>query len=314
MTLLDRAYPFTPMFRDAQKSSIPEHMGTTSEWRIYGGSTVATTGAGLALATTALTEGVPPAETAMTVAKVTKAVQQYGAYVKFSDLLVHQGIDNIWDEAFGALGEQAGQTLHTLLVNDLSGGTAVQYASTAVSRVTVTAAMIVNGAELREARRTLARAKVPRFPDGFWHALIHPDVVSDLMNDTDWKAMNTYQGGQALSGNSMIKGEVGSLHGFKFIESTDAPKFSGAGSGGADVYGTLLYGPGWYGTVDLDFQGTPTISPENQRGMRISGIPAGTQSHADPLGQYGIAGWITTYGGVILQDWRGLRLESGATA
>jgi N4-gp56 family major capsid protein len=96
------------------------------EWRVYGGSAVATTGAGLALATTALTEGVPPTESQITVAKVTKAVQQFGAFVKLSDLLVHQGIDPIWAEAFAMLGEQAGQTLHTLLMNDLAGGTNVR--------------------------------------------------------------------------------------------------------------------------------------------------------------------------------------------
>jgi N4-gp56 family major capsid protein len=134
MMLIERAYPYMPMFGafgGGQKSSIAAHQGTTMEWRTYGGATVATTGAGLSLATTALTEGVPPAESAITAAKLTKAVAQHGAWVKLSDLLVHQGIDPIWSEAYELLGEQAGQTLHTLLINDLAAGTNVQYAGAA---------------------------------------------------------------------------------------------------------------------------------------------------------------------------------------
>ena len=250
MTLLERAYPLTPMFGNfggGQKSSIPKHQGTTAEWRTYGGSTVASTGAGLALATTALSEGLPPAESAITASKVTKALSQYGAWVKLSDLLVHQGIDPIWTEAYELLAEQAGQTLHTLLVNDLAGGTSVQYAGAATTRLTVTAAMTLTAAEVREAVRTLARAKVPRFSDGFYHGLIHVDGGFDLKNDTDWRNMNIYNGGAANGGNSMITGEIRALHGVKFFESTDAPKFTGGGAGGVDVFGALIFGPRWFG-------------------------------------------------------------------
>jgi N4-gp56 family major capsid protein len=126
MVLLERAYPYTPMFRDAVKGTISEHQGKTMEWRIYGGAAVGTTGAGLALATTALTEGQPPLASTLTVAKVPATVGQYGAYAALTDLLVHQGIDPIWTETYELLGEQAGQTLHTLLINDLVLGTNVE--------------------------------------------------------------------------------------------------------------------------------------------------------------------------------------------
>lgn len=315
--LIERAYPYMPMFSSfggSQKSSISEHEGTTMEWRTYGGAGVATTGAGLALATTALSEGLPPSESVITAAKVTKAVGQYGAWVKLSDLLVHQGIDPIWSEAYELLGEQAGQTLHTLLINDLAAGTNLQYAGAATSRVTLTAAMTMNGAEIREAVRTLARAKVPRFGDGFYHGLIHPDGSFDLKNDTDWKNMNVYNGGSASGGNSMIEGVIGSLHGVMFKESTDAPKYAGLAAGGLDAFGCLIYGPRWFGTVDLAAQKMPTVSQDTGKGIQVTGIPVETPDKTDPLGQYGVAGWKTTYAAVILRQYAGVRVEHGATA
>jgi N4-gp56 family major capsid protein len=314
MVLLERVRPLTPMFKEGSKASISKRQGTTMEWRIWGGANVGTAGTGLALATTALTEGTPPAATTIAVAKVTKAVQQYGAFVQLTDLAVHQAIDPVWTEAYDNLGEQAGQTLHTLLINDLAAGSNVQYAGAATSRITVTAAMVISGAEIREAVRTLKRAKVPRFPDGYYHGLIHPDATFDLTNDADWKNMNVYAGGVAKGENSMISGELGALHGVKFMESTDAPFFDNAGAGAVDVFGTLIYGPRWFGTVSLEAYKTPSIDPNTNLGMKITGVPVDVETKDDPLGQYGIAGWKTSFAAKILQEFRGVRVEHGATA
>jgi N4-gp56 family major capsid protein len=323
MMLLERAYPYMPMFGPfggAVKVSIPEHMGTTAEWRAYGGTNVSTTGAGLALALTALTEGAAPAQTQIVVEKVTQAVAQYGAWVALSDLMVHQGIDPIWTEAYELLGEQAGQTLHTKLISALSGGgsAVVQYASTATIRGTgaggIAAGMTMNGAEVREAVRTLARAKAPRFPDGYYHGLIHVDAAYDLKNDADWKNMNVYQGGNADAGNSMTKGTIGALHGVLFEESTDAPYFANGGLGGTvNVYGTLIFGPRWFGIVDLAAQKTPSINADKGTGMKVTGVPVETATKDDPLGQFGVAGWKCGFAALPLSPWKAVRIESAAS-
>ncbi len=309
--LLERAVPYVPMFADGQKATIVEHQGTTMEWRIYGGSAVGTTGVGLALATTALTEGTPPTETAITVQKVTKAVQQFGAFVKLSDLLVHQGIDPIWAESYELLGEQSGQTLHTLLINDLAAGTNVQYASTATTRLTVAAGMTMNSAEIREAVRTLRNSKVPTFPDGLYHGLISVFGEASMMNDTDWKSINTNWGGASRSGNnSVIQSSLGDYLGVRWMTSTDAPLFAGAGAAGIDVYGVFIYGPRWYGTVDLAPYRLPSVNANTSRGgLRVTGVPVDTETKDDPLGQFGVAGWKTSYGGKVLQEFRGVRIE-----
>lgn len=298
---LKRLLPFLPMFGEGQKGTIPERNGTTTEWRAW---------ASLSLATTALTEGTPPTENALTITKVTATVLQYGAWVKASDLLVHQGIDPVWTNIAGLLGEQAGASLHTVLVNVLAGGTTVQYASTAVSRVTVAAGMVLTAAEVQEMVATLEAANVPKFSDGFYHALIHTRGANNIRSDTLWQDISKYNGGSAGGmGGSLLSGEIGALHGVKFAVSTHAPVFAGAGAAGIDVYGTLIYGPDWFGQRSLAAYTTPSIDPKTGMGVRVDGVPVDRSTKDDPLGQFGVLGWKTSFVAKILQEARGGRIE-----
>jgi N4-gp56 family major capsid protein len=291
------------MFKDGAKGSIPEHQGLTTEWRSF---------AALPLALTPLTEGSPPSDSALSISKVTATVAQYGAWVKASDLLVHQGIDPVWAQIYGLLGENAGETLHTKLVSVLAAGTVVRYVGQ-TSRTAVTAANIMTVVEVRKAMRTLAAANVDRFSDNSYHCLIHPNVAYDIMTDTAWRNPGEYQG--AFAGNSIASGELGMLYGVKFMQSTDAPLFTGGGASGVDVYGTLFYGPGWYGIRDLAANPTATPNADSQKGIAVDGIPVGVMSKDDPLKQFGVASWKAEgFVTKILQEFRGVRVESSATA
>lgn len=300
--LLPRALAVLAMFKDGMKGSIPANQGLTTEWRSW---------ASLPLATTPLTEGSPPSDSALSISKVTATVAQYGAWVKASDLLVHQGIDPVWAQIYDLLGENAGQSLHTKLVSVLAAGTVVRYVSQ-TSRTAVTAANVMTVVELRKAMRTLAAANVKRFPDNSYHALIHPNVAYDVMTDTAWRNPNEYRGD--FANNSIAAGELGMLYGIKFFQSTDAPLFAGGGASGVDVYGTLIYGPGWYGIRDLATQSTPSPNAETQKGIQVTGVPVETETKDDPLGQFGVAGWKASFVAKILQEFRGVRVESAATA
>lgn len=323
--LLLRAKPYTPGFHDAKKSRIPTREGQDMEWRIIGGSGAGGggaagapgtgTGVGLALVTNALAEGTPPTETSMFAYKITEQVKQYGAFVKASDLLVHQSIDPIWAEIYALLGEQAGQSFHTLLMNVLAGGTNVQFASTAADRNALTGAMVMTGTEVREAVRTLDRAKAVKFPDGMYHGLMHVDVAFDLRNDPDFKNSQIYNGGQMGGGNSMLTNELRDWMGVRWMVTTDAPAFGlNTNTPPVKTFGTLVYGKDWYGTVDLEAQPMGSVSDTGDSGLKIMAVPVETETKDDPLGQFGTAGWKGTMAGKILQDWRGVRIESSATA
>jgi N4-gp56 family major capsid protein len=105
------------------------------------------------------------------------------------------------------------------------------------------------------------------------------------------------------------------LYGIKFMQSTDAPIFAGGGGGGIDVYGTLFYGPGWYGIRDLAANPTATPDVDSQKGISVKGVPVNTETKDDPLGQFGVAGWKAEgFVTKILQDVRGVRVESAVSS
>lgn len=306
MVLLERLLPNLIMFGEGQKGSIPKNTGLQSQWRIWNS---------LPLATTPLVEGTPPSDTSLSISTVTATVAQYGAWVKLSDLLAHSGIDAAWTETSQLLGEQAGQTLHTVLVNVLAAGTNVRYAGGQSGRTAITAANKYSGDEARRARRILARAKVQRYRDRFYHAMCHPDASQDIQADSDFKTPAQYGAGVAKNGGpDLIEGEIGSFAGIRYMESTDAPIFAGGGSGGLDVYGTLHWGPNWFGIRDLVGQHTPNVDAKSNLGVQVSGVPVETQSKDDPLRQYGVLGWKTSFVTKILQEARGLRTEHYVTA
>lgn len=302
--LLPRALAALVMFPDANKGSIPANMGLTTEWRAW---------AALPLATTPLTEGSPPSDSALSISKVTATIQQFGAWVKASDLLVHQGIDPVWAQIYGLLGENAGESIHTKLVSVLAAGTAVRYVGQ-TSRTAVTATNIMTVVEIRKAMRTLAALNVKRFSDNTYHCLIHPNGAYDIQTDTAWRQPGEYKGGADFGGNSIVYGELGTLYGVKFMQSTDAPIFAGGGGGGIDVYGALFYGPGWYGIRDLAAHPTATPDAETQKGIQVTGVPVENETKDDPLGQFGVAGWKANFVSKILQDFRGVRVEHAVTA
>lgn len=309
MTLLERLLPELVMLDHGLKGSIPKHQGMQAQWRFW---------ASLALATTPLTEGSPPSDSALSITTVTATVQQYGAWVKLSDLFIHQGIDSTWTETAALLGENAGMTIHTVLINVLAGGTNVRYASTATSRGTITAAMPMTSTEIRKATRALRRAKVKPFPDGYFRGLIHPDTEYDIITDADWEAPAQYGAGMAKAGGpDILRAEVGAIHGVRFMTSTDAPVFAGEGLAGVDAYGTLVFGPAWYGVRDLAAQPMPRqgAGQPSRNAVNLHTVPLSDgATRDDPLNQFATAGWKVSFTSKILQQERGVRIEHGATA
>jgi N4-gp56 family major capsid protein len=300
MRLIKRLLARLPMFVDAQKTTIPKNMGKTVQWRRWDS---------LALVTAALTEGDPPTAQTLATSEVTATLAQYGGYVKISKLAVDTFIDRIADEAEGVLAEQAGRSLHSLLIDVIEAGSVIQYAGAATSRVTVSPTMVLSVAELNEAVRTLELANVPRFADGFYHALAHPRVKYDLINSTTYREQNLY-----VSTESLRRGELTEIGGVKLYFSTEAPEYVDAGTGGTtEVYATIVYGPDAFGVVDLAGNAVGRIDPETQRGVELIVIPATSPSKSDPLNQYGTVGWIATFVAKIIDNNRMVRIESGAT-
>ncbi|MPZ68604.1 MAG: N4-gp56 family major capsid protein [Actinobacteria bacterium] len=303
MLLIKRLLPFLPALQDGQKGTVPKGKGLTVEWRKF---------AAFSLATTALTEGTPPTENDLTITKVTADLDQYGAWSKHSDILLVAGIDPVLQEVIGLHGEQAGQSFHSLLMTELASGSSVRYADTATSRVTVAAGMNLSMDEVRLVVRDLESNNVPRYPDGYYRAIIDPKQAYDLMAETGaggWQDVQKY-----TSNEPLLRGEIGRAHGVRFRTSTQAPVFAGDGAAGIDVYAGLFYGPQAWGQRDLATQTMGNVNAESNRGVSVHVVPVDSPSKQDPLNQYGIAGWKAALVFKVLDSARIVRLETAVTA
>jgi len=148
-----RAVPLFLHTRYGQVKDIPQNSGSsTIKFRRYGN---------LSAATTALTEGVTPAGSAMSVTDITATVAQYGDFVTFSDVVSYESKDPILTEFAEILGDQAGDTLDQLARDVIAAGTTVTYVGQ-VSRAAITTTDLITATEVRKMVRTLKKAKARR--------------------------------------------------------------------------------------------------------------------------------------------------------
>lgn len=302
--LLYRAVPLFLHTKFAQVRDIPRNGGTNViKFRRYGS---------LSAATTALTEGVTPAGKTLSITDITATVSQYGDFVQMTDRVSYETKDPILTETAEILGEQAGDTLDQLCRDVLAAGTVVDYESTATARNQVTAAMKLTGTGVRTAVRTLKNAKARKVTrminastgvatepvNAAYIGIVHPNTTFDLKSDSLFVPVEKYS-----SSMTVMEGEVGKIDEVRFIETTNAKVFTGAGSGGADVYATLIMG--------MDAYGITRISGESLRNIVK---PLGSAGSADPLDQRTTSGWKSTFVAKILNDAFMVRIEHGVTA
>lgn len=308
LDLIKRLLPYIPMLSEGQKRSVPKRSGGFSSGQIHWRQIAA-----LATATTPLIEGVPPTAKSLSVTTVTANLSQYGDIVKLTDVLVGASIDDMAMEAQDVLAEQAGQTLHALLITELKNNTTTQIANGRAARTDLLATDVVNAYEVKKAVRTLHRNKVRRFPDGFYHGLLHPDNVFDLSNDDEWVDVTTNSGPSTNGGPSMIQyanaGFVGKFHNVLWKMSTDAPAYTSP-----STYAGLVYGPDWFGLADFVGQTIGSVDAESNLGVDVKYIPPETESKEDPLNQFGVAGWKVAFVAKVLDNAKGVLLHAGSTA
>ena len=274
MTLIDEASANLVHDQFGQKRPIPANSGKTIEFRKF---------APLAKATTALTEGVTPTGKDLKVTAVTATVAQYGDFISQSDVLELTSLDNTILEATKLLGRQAGVTLDTITRDVLCAGTNVTYApkvadgkETAVtSRANLDASANLTVKVIQQVVAKLRSQNAPTI-NGKYVAIIHPYVAYDLMRDPEWIDAHKY-----AQPTNLYTGEIGEIAGVRFVQTTEAKIWNGAGCPtGLAVFGCLFMGDGAYGITEINGGGLETIV--KQKGS------AGT---ADPHDQRSSIGW-----------------------
>lgn len=219
-SLLENMKPEMVHNRDAQKRTLPEHNGKTVKFRRF---------TPFAAITEPLAEGVTPAGQTLTETAFTAMVKPYGGHVELTDEINFYLLDNMHQETAKLLGDQAALSLDTISRNALNAGMNVQYANSKTSRGALAATDKLTFAEIKTAVRNLKRKNVKPFADGFYHAIVHPDVVHDLTADTMWVDVAKYQDKVKTE-----RYELGTIYKVKFFESTNAMVFKAQ----TYIYGT----------------------------------------------------------------------------
>jgi len=326
--MLKRALPLLVFEKFGQTYPMPTNSTQTAKFRRYflaGATGSAGNGSGTfytPLATTPLVEGVTPDGRMLANQDYTVQLAQYGDFVTITDVVNDTHPDNILAEATDLLGENAAETVETLRFNVLKAGTNVFYANQVASRSLVAAKITL--ADQRRVTTALNRqnakkitsvvASTPDFNtksvEAGYVAVVHPDLETDIREMQGFKVTADYGPHQ-----TPWEGEIGSVEQVRYIATTVAKPFEGAGvvvataptmraNNGVniDVYPVLYFARDAFGIVPL--KGHSAMTP-----MVVNPKPAA----GDPLGQRGTVGWKLWTATVILQEAFMVRLEVAST-
>ena len=260
--------------------------GNKVEWRKFNT---------FAKALTPLTEGVIPEGKTFGMTNLEATTTQHGDYTAVSDRLELESYDDVIYGATEEMGAAEGETYDTLTRNILVGGNSVAYAGGKTSRATLTTADILTPEMVAKAATWLKKNKAPKI-DGYYVAIVHPSVAFDIRNSEEWKEYHKYNDVAPI-----FKGEIGELHGVRFVETTEAKIWGKETAGAATaVYATLFLGKDAFGILDPQGEGMEMIvKPKGQIG--------------GPLEQFSTIGYKFCHGAKILYQERMLRVETGSS-
>lgn len=294
-----------------RKQRLPKNGGTTIEWRKFNTFDRASE----------LKEGVIPTGQQFGSSSLTASISQYGTYTSITDKLEMRAYDNVILAATEEMGASAAATQETLIRNALLVGTNVMYCDNVdvngnvLSTPTTPATMGAGGGSsnsdgwalltptmVNKAVTKMKKDRVPRI-NGKYYAVIHPSVAYDLRQSKEWIEVHKY-----AATSEIFNGEIGELHGCRFIEDTFAPIlgesyiYSGSttykNKSNGVTYATYFFGKDGFGIVDPEGGGLEMIIHDKDE---IGG----------PLNQFSTIGYkFETNGATILYPERVLRVMS----
>ena len=294
-----------------RKQRLPKNGGTTIEWRKFNTFARASE----------LKEGVIPTGQQFGSSSLTASISQYGTYTSITDKLEMRAYDNVILAATEEMGASAAATQETLIRNALLVGTNVMYCDNVdangnvISTPTTPATMGAGGGSsnsdgwalltptmVNKAVTKMKKDRVPRI-NGKYYAVIHPSVAYDLRQSKEWIEVHKY-----AATSEIFNGEIGELHGCRFIEDTFAPILGGSyiysgsttykNKSNGVTYATYFFGKDGFGIVDPEGGGLEMIIHDKDE---IGG----------PLNQFSTIGYkFETNGATILYPERVLRVMS----
>jgi N4-gp56 family major capsid protein len=299
------------------KQSLPKNNGKSVEWRKWNTYS----------RIQVLQEGITPTGEKFGQSSITASVTQHGAFSAFSDVLDLTHVDPVIAGATEEYGAAMADSRDLDVRDVLMLGTNVMFPpsnganpvqptqrATKMNESTVVHQGLVEGCYLtpkfiNKVATVLKKNKAPTI-NGKYVAIVHPSVAMDLRNSDGWLDVHKYS-----ATTEIFNGEIGELHGVRFVETTNA-KVLGKGayvdpdtptaeeaatkSGNANlsVYCCWFFGKDAWGIID------PAAS-----GSRIIVKGLGSAGTADPLEQRSTVGVKYYTGTAILYPERMVRVE-----
>ena len=243
-----------------RKQALPTRHGRTVEWRKWNTLPLCT----------ALTEGVIPTGQKLGMTSINVSLAQYGEYVAVTDLLKLHALDDVIAGAVEELGAAGGKTHDLLVRNVLITGTNIifadayngtTYVSTPATKSDLLTALASYKCNLtpdmiNKAVTNLKVGGAPAFRGNKYVAVVHPHIAYDLRKHPDWIEAHKYAAPEEI-----FNGEIGELHGVRFIESNLAPiiKKTGSSDDSYATYKTMFFGKDAVGVIDPEGAGMETI-------------------------------------------------------
>jgi N4-gp56 family major capsid protein len=200
----------------------------------------------LTINTTPLGEGSNPSLSNITASTVAMTLSEYGQSIQTSKFLTLVGIDSNMKEKIALVGQNMGESLNRLVLNELGNGTAVyansKNTSTYAASDTFAASMI------RGLVQTLEINKAMAYKDGFYMGKTPPQAKYQLLGDTTWVNAKTYSDVKDL-----YKGEMGELYQVRWLLNKDYISAVGAASQASIIaaFSTYVHGDNAFGCYDL---------------------------------------------------------------
>lgn len=283
----------------AKKQHLPANHGTTVEWRKWNTFAKAAQ----------LQEGVIPTGQKFGMSSKTGSINQYGTYATVSDKLELRAYDDVILGATEEMGASAAETQETLIRDALLVNTNVMYCDNvtletgavagtpttpATMEATATVMSVLTPDMVAKAVTKMKKDRVPTI-NGKYYAVIHPSVAYDLRKSKEWIEAHKY-----AATSEIFNGEIGELHGCRFIENVFAPILgeSYKNKAGGVTYATYFFGKDAFGIID----------PE---GGALEMIVKDKSQVGGPLNQFSTIGYkFETNGATILYPERVLRVMS----
>lgn len=277
--MLVRLEPQVKLAEFAQRDELPLRTGKTATWNGWKTMTAAST---------TLAEGTANSLPALSSRRVTATIAGYGRGHKLTDLFQYTAIFDAVNGSMDVLSDSAAKTVERICqtgiykatyANNISttgilsalmsslasamcavtgtnnnsnslfqfpavfGGSAGRLSAYSKTAPTVSAQVSVN--LLRKGIQKLRLQNARPMADGNFIAYTHPNALHGLRRDPTWLNFNQYQN----SKETFYRGEVGLIEGFRFVTSTEAPRYAVAAH---SVNMVFVFGQQAYGLTTLN--------------------------------------------------------------